>query len=701
MSLSLRSLELSDRYRSDLNDVVSEFYVPCLSRAVRYDRAVGYFTGRALELVARGLEYFQRSGGRLRLIASPQLTEDDLEDIEAGYKLRDVIENSVVRELDVAWGRSPAELSALGLLGRLIATGNLDIKIAIVHTQQGLALYHEKIGYFADDQKNLVAFTGSLNETGAAFLDNFESIEVFRSWMLGDASRATRIADDFERLWSGATARVEVLDFPDVARERLIELAKQTAAQAGRGAELSRPPIDGWCRLPADLRLRGYQQDAVDRWLDANGRGILQMATGTGKTITALACLDQLGRQLRDHGASLLTVILVPLLDLAEQWAQELRRFGVVPIMCRDSVVSWEADARQAVAALRGVKGSSVTLVATNKTFEGKAFQELLGQEGIPLMLVADEAHHLGAEHRRALLPERARFRLALSATPERWFDPEGTEALLDYFGDVLADLGLGEAIRLGALTPYRYTPILVRLDEEEAELYTQLTAKIGSAIKGIDPDQAEPGSHLEFLLLRRAQVLGHARGKLPALERELKSREESMFQLIYCAPGNRPNADGSTRENQVQQVMDLVGNRLGLSVHQFTSHEDRKLRRQLLDRFGTGRDLRALVSMRCLDEGVDLPDARIAYMLASSSNPRQFIQRRGRILRRAPGKDRAEVIDFVAEPPRNRDLYETERKLFCRELARCVEFAKFAQNFGEAMAALREPREYYRLMDM
>lgn len=701
MSLSLRSLELSDRYRSDLNDVVSEFYVPCLSRAVQYDRAVGYFTGRALELVARGLDYFQRSGGYLRLIASPHLTEDDLKDIEAGYRLREVIENTVARELDVDRERTPAELSALGLLGRLIATGNLDIKIAIVHTPRGLALYHEKVGCFSDDRKNLVAFTGSLNETSAAFLDNFESIEVFRSWMPGDAPRAARIADDFERLWSGATSRVEVLDFPEVARERLIELAKQAAAHAGGETGFSRTPNDGWCRTPADLRLRDYQQDAIDRWIDANGRGILQMATGTGKTITALACLDQLGRQLREYGASLLTVILVPLLDLAEQWAQELRKFGVIPIMCRDSVVAWEADARQAIAALRGARGNAVTLVATNKTFESQAFQELLGQEGIPLMLIADEAHHLGAEHRRALLPERARFRLALSATPERWFDPEGTEALLDYFGKVLVALGLGEAIRLGALTPYRYTPVLVRLDEEESELYTELTAKIGSAIKGADPDQAEPGSHLEFLLLRRAQVLGHARGKLSALERELKSREESMFQLIYCAPGNRPSANGSSRANQVQQVMDLVGNRLGLSAHQFTSHEDRKLRRQLLDRFGTGRDLRVLVSMRCLDEGVDLPDARIAYMLASSSNPRQFIQRRGRILRRAPGKDRAEVIDFVAEPPRDPDFYETERKLFRRELARCVEFAKFAQNYGEAMAALREPREYYGLMDI
>lgn len=711
MSGLLRSLNLADRYRSDLDDVVSQFYVPCLSVAVHYDRAVGFFTSRALELVARGLEVFEQAGGYMRLVASPYLTQDDMAEINAGYAYRDVIERSISRELDPQTERTWREVAALGLLARLIAKGSLDVKIAIVHDVQGLALYHEKIGIFLDRYQDIVAFTGSLNETGSAFLGNFESIEVFRSWQEHDRLRAERLRRDFDQLWAGTTPRLEVIDFPDLARERFAEFARlaadQEPLQPADGdviapARAAFPPGEGWCRLPPGIKLRDYQTKAVERWLAANGRGIFRMATGTGKTLTALAALDQLGRQLRNHGMPLVTVVVVPLLNLVEQWDDEIKRCGVVPIKCRDMSVTWEPDARQALAALSARGARMVTLVTTNATFGGDAFQEVLQSIDAPLMVIADEVHHLGAERLRSSLPEQARFRLALSATPERWFDPAGTDALRSYFGDILIDLGLGEAIRLGALTPYRYEPVLVPLQDQEAAFYAELTRKIGAALGGADPDTAAADEGvLGQLLRRRSQVLGHVRGKLPALETELAARRDSWFQLVYCAEGNRPADDGTVGENQVDAALDLIGNHLGLSVHPFTAREDRRERQQLLRAFSTGRDLRVLVSMRCLDEGVDLPDARIAYMLASSSNPRQFIQRRGRILRRSEGKDNAEIIDFVAVPPQDPDLFDIERKLFRREVTRCLEFARFARNYGEALAILRPLRDYYGLMDV
>jgi superfamily II DNA or RNA helicase len=707
----LRSLDLADRYRSDLDDVVRQFYVPCLSVAVRYDRAVGFFTSRALELVTRGLDTFEHSGGYIRLVASPYFTQNDIAEINTGYEYRDVIARAISRELDPETDRTWEEVAALGLLGRLIARGSLDVKIAIVHDFQGLALYHEKIGVFLDEYDDIVTFTGSLNETGSAFLRNFESFEVFRSWKEHDRLRAERLRQDFDRLWSGTTPRLEVIDFPNVARERFAEFARLAADAEHKEPEdgnvIVRSPEtfqsgDGWCRLPPDIKLRDYQKDAVEKWLAANGRGIFRMATGTGKTITALAALDQVGRQLRSRSMPLVTVVVVPLLDLVEQWTDELKKFGVMPIRCRDISVTWESQARQAMAALGARGARAVTLVTTNATFGGEVFQQVLQSVEVPLMVIADEVHHLGAEHLRSTLPERARFRLALSATPERWFDPVGTDALLGYFGDILIDLGLSEAIRLGALTPYRYEPVLVPLQDQEATFYAELTRKIGATLGGADPDTVAGGEGaLEQLLRRRSQVLGHAQGKLPALETELGTRRNSWFQLVYCAEGNRPAEGGAVGENQVDAALDLIGNYMRLSVHPFTAREDRRERQQLLRFFSTGRDLRVLVSMRCLDEGVDLPEARIAYMLASSSNPRQFIQRRGRILRRAEGKDRAEIIDFVAVPPQDPDLFNTERKLFRREVARCLEFARFSQNYGEALAKLRPLRDYYGLMDV
>lgn len=708
--MSLLNISIKDSYRSDTSDVARDFYIPALTEAVQYDRAVGYFTSSSLELVARGLDRLRANRGRIRLVAGPVLLPEDVEEICRGYDYREVIARAISRELAPETLDIPTA-ERLGLLGRLIAEGILDIKIAVVAGTKGLGIYHEKIGIIADADGNTIAFTGSLNETHAAMVENFESIEVFVSWNPADVRRVQRIADNFENLWQGNTERLEVLEFPEEAKSHLRRLADRTARANSKSTALKRNDQRehtsankyGWATTPADIKLRDYQKAAIRRWLEAGARGVFEMATGTGKTITALAALDQIGRQLRTQGSSLVTVIVVPLLDLVEQWSQELNRFGVVPVKCRDAVAKWQAQAINALAGLR--PGRAVTLVVTNKTFGSPAFQELLSTTGNHLLLIADEAHHLGAEHYRSSLPEHALWRLALSATPERWFDEEGTEALRDYFGETLISLGLRDAINLGALTPYRYRPVLVPLTEEEAAYYTMLTYKIGALYGQIKDGKAKAGddaqARLGQLLNKRAKVLGHAEGKISALRREIEKRRSQLFQLIYCAEGGRPQEGGPrTGDSQMDQVIALLGNRLGMRIHSYSSQESKVERREILEAFRSG-ELEALVSMRCLDEGVDLPDARIAYLLASSSNPRQFIQRRGRILRRAQGKTQAEIIDFIAVPPQDQELFDIERNLFRREMRRFVEFAKNSENYGEALDELRGLREYYELMDV
>ncbi|GLW23498.1 DNA repair helicase [Microbispora triticiradicis] len=707
--MSLPGVPINDSYRSDTGDLARDFYVPVLAEAVQYDRAVGYFTSASLELVAQGIDRLRARGGRIRLVASPLLSPDDVEDIRRGYEYRAVVARAVAREIDPETLTTRAA-ERLGTLGKLIAEGVLEIKIAVVAGTDGLGIYHEKIGIVTDQQGNSVAFTGSLNETRAAMENNFESIEVFLSWVPGDARRVRRITENFTALWEGKTERLEVLEFPKEAEERLRELATQVSRSKSSTSAHRTSPLPseqasnhGWATTPEGIELRDYQKEAITRWLRAGARGIFEMATGTGKTITALAALDQIGRQLRTRSSSLVTVIVVPLLDLVEQWSGELNRFGIVPVKCRDSVGTWQAQANNAIAGLR--PGRAVTLVVTNRTYGSPAFQNLLSSVGGELLIIADEVHHLGAEHHRFKLPIHAPWRLALSATPERWFDDEGTEALRDYFGEALISLGLRDAIEMGALTPYRYCPVLVPLTDEEAAYYTVLTGDIGALYgqikggKGRSREDAE--ARLGQLLNKRAKVLGHASGKVCALQKEVSKRHHLPAQLVYCAEGARPQEDDPVgEESQIDQVVDLLGNRLGMRVHTYTSQEPKQQRREILEAFGSG-DLEALISMRCLDEGVDLPDARIAYMLASSSNPRQFIQRRGRILRRAPGKTEAEVIDFIAVPPQYQELFETERRLFRREMHRFVEFAKYSNNYGAALSELRDLREYYELMDV
>ncbi|MBC6456607.1 DEAD/DEAH box helicase family protein [Actinomadura sp. HBU206391] len=707
--MSLANVPVADSYRSDTSDVARDFYVPVLSEAVGYDRAVGYFTSTSLKLVARGIERLRANGGKIRLIAGPLLSPHDVEDIRRGYEYREIITRAITREV-VPESLDTRAVEQLGMLGELIAEDLLEIKIAVMAGTNGLGIYHEKIGVVTDAEGNTVAFTGSLNETRAAMEENFESIEVFTSWTQSDARRVCRIKENFAALWEGKTPRLEVLNFPKEAEEHLRELAERVArassdaaAREARQRRREEANKHGWAATPEGIELRDYQKEAITKWLQSEARGIFEMATGTGKTITALAALDQIGRQLRARGSSLITVIVVPLLDLVEQWSQELSRFGVVPVKCRDSVVTWRAQAGNAIAGLR--PGWAATLVVTNKTFGSAAFQNVMSSVGDELLIIADEAHHLGAEHYRSGLPDQASWRLALSATPERWFDDEGTEALRDYFGKTLISLGLKEAIELGALARYRYRPVLVPLTDEEAAYYTFLTGKIGALygqVKGAGgKTRNDAEAQLGQLLNKRAKVLGHAEKKIAALWSEVGKRRELPFQLVYCAEGSRPQEDDpGGGERQVDQALDLLGNRLGMRVHSYTSQESKEQRRELLEAFGSG-DLEALVSMRCLDEGVDLPDARIAYMLASTSNPRQFIQRRGRILRRSPGKTEAEIIDFIAVPPQDEELFETERNLFRREVRRFIEFAKYSENYGEALSELRDLREYYELMDV
>ncbi|WOX11426.1 DEAD/DEAH box helicase family protein [Streptomyces sp. N50] len=692
----LREIPISDSYRSGSADVVQDFYIPCLAVATRYDRAVGYFTSGALAVAARGIEELERTGGKIRLVASPNLQSEDVEAIKRGYAQRDVVSRALTRELEDASTLADASVDRLALLGRLIANRQLDIKIAFMRSERGIGIYHEKIGTITDRLGNHVAFTGSLNETESAFLNNFESVHVFRSWKNEDENRARAIQRDFDDLWLGQTPSLEVIEFPEAARRKLIELG-QSRRQDGQVT--GRAP-NGWLTLPESLVLRRYQKEAVEAWLAARGLGIFQMATGTGKTITALAAVDQLGRQLRAVGSPLVTVIVVPLLGLADQWADELRDFGVTPIQCRDSWQGWEPDVRDALAALGSGEPQHLAILVTNATFATEGFQKILEKITVPLILVADEMHNLGSLKLQQSLPENAIFRLGLSATPDRYMDVEGTAALSEYFGDILVNLGIKEAIEIGALTPYRYFPVLVPLDDEESELYVDLTREIGRLIakasSGIDVED-----RLGQLLRKRANVLGHASGKISALRNELKARKDDPYQLIYCAEGGKPTRDGASGARQIDEAMALSGSELGIPTHPYTAAEDTRTRREVLDDFSTGRNIRVLASMRCLDEGVDLPDARIAYMLASSSNPRQFIQRRGRVLRRAEGKRRADIIDFVAVPPGSPELYELEKKLFRRELERCIEFAQYAENQGFALSCLRELRERYDLMDV
>lgn len=710
--MSLKNLALSDAYRSDRNNLVADFYAPCLAEAESYDRAVGYFTSHSLALAGQGLARLVEREGKIRIIASPHLNEDDTQDIEKGYALREVVEQSLVRELD-SGATTQWERDQLGILGRLIADGRLDIKIAFLVNDRRLGLYHEKIGIFCDPDGNRVAFVGSSNETGNALLLNFESFEVYRSWVQGEEARVMRLQRDFNDLWEDRTENLQIFEFPDVASDMLVRCASpEVALNARSEPDEEVPPLlpspspggYGQPEHPANLEVRPYQEEAIANWFSAGG-GILRMATGTGKTITALSAMTRTASALRSRSMPLVVMVLCPYQHLVDQWSSEAAAFGVQPLQCLGSYRDWFSELESALSAVRGGSLPFLMVVATNDTFRRRPFQTLLGNLDSPLLLIADEMHNLGAAGIREHFPENANYRLGLSATPERWFDDEGTEALSSYFGPVVFELGLADAIAQGALCPYRYHPVPVALSADEQDRYDFLSAEIARLTAGMgrDADVDRLEGPVKLKMLERARLLGHAAGKVPALRREMSARSDDWFQLVYCAEGNPPvvSEHQSLEGRQIDQVLRVVGRDLGLSANTYTSETSRSDRRRLLERFGSGGDLRVLISMRCLDEGVDIPDARIAYLLASSTNPRQFIQRRGRILRRAPGKTHADIVDFVAVPAASGSgsLPAVENQLLERELARVKEFAALAQNEAQAMQSLLEIRRRHNLL--
>ncbi|MYC76382.1 DEAD/DEAH box helicase [Candidatus Poribacteria bacterium] len=680
--MSLRELSLQSEYRSDGSNLVTDFYTPCLRNAIRYYRAVAYFTSNGLALNVKGLSTFIRHGGQMSLVTGPKLMSDDIEAIQYGYKAR---KQNLDSSLDCDFLQVSHD--RLMLLTWLIAHGHLEIKIAFPsdsNTNYQHAVYHEKIGVFLDDDNNAVAFSGSSNETVGGLLNNFESIDVHWSWD-DTQERVQQKVDNFKKLWDNNTDKLDVVNFLSAVTEEL--LIHQTVYETEQAETTDEPEIIEKTApyLPKDIVLRGYQSEAIDAWFKNRCRGLWEMATGTGKTITALSALSKL----KGEKGNLFVVIACPYQHLVDQWYEEAVRFGFEPILAYKSSATWVNRLNTALVRYNYGVRDVVCTITTQTTFINDTMQKLLSKLKRDAILVADEVHHLGAEQSGKRLTEVFNYRLGLSATPNRWFDTPGTAALRSYFGDTIYEFSLDKAIKQGYLCSYYYHPYLVELTDSEFEEYERLTERISKLYHLVE--SGETSEALERLLIKRAALLNRAENKLAKLAELLFDKTDSLHHtLFYCAPG------------RVDSVLELLTN-LKLRIAKFTAEESAAKRQELLKMFASGH-LQALVAMRCLDEGVDVPSTRTAYILASSSNPKEFIQRRGRILRQSLGKEHAEIHDLIAVPPMDYQQYPTatfatERKIVARELKRFSEFAGMALNKFEARDKIWELAKYYNLL--
>jgi hypothetical protein len=457
---NLTDLPLQLTYRTGRDDLVRGFFVPCLEAAVLYRRAAGGLisvgTSAGLALAARGVASLALRRGRMRLIVSPHLEPDDCAALE---RARDT-PAAVLRTIAA---RSLAEIEdalikdRLNALAWLAAAGLLEIKLALRVTPQGSyarGLCHfqprAKTGVFSDDRGHHVSFSGSANETAGGLVENFEHLDVFRSWQ-DPEGRVQAAIDDFESLWTGQVPGLSIIDFSQASCVLLERYRNPDQPPPGIDPNQVREPGPGATLTPpAGLELRPYQKDAIRAWSKAGGRGVFAMATGSGKTVTALV----LASKVAERNRPLVVIIVCPFINLCRQWIREIAAFGLDAIACFEGRHRWQAQLEEGYQRLTAGLDQVQAIVATNASFQSDAFQTRLRPRvavgNVHHLLIADEVHNLGAENARAALPDGIALRLGLSATPERHFDPVGTAAVLDYFAPIVYQYTLPQAIADG-----------------------------------------------------------------------------------------------------------------------------------------------------------------------------------------------------------------------------------------------------------
>ena len=650
---------LNTEYRSTKEDLVIDFFQPCLKYSNSYKRAAGYFKSTVFNVIGTSIVEFSRNGGLTQIICSPELSDEDIESIILGYAQRsNVVEDRLSQQIDELLSTQSTEFNTR-VLGTLVAVGSLEIKVAMRADSKGL--YHEKLGVFSDNSNNNVSFMGSANETWRGWhpLGNIESIEVFCSWRGGlEAERVIKHKAHFENLWAEKDPNIEVFSFPTKAAKLLEKAAFKNLDELGNKQIL---------KFKKQRVLLPHQKAAVDEWQLRGGMGIFEHATGSGKTFAALNIIRQHTKQGKP------ALVVVPSKLLLDQWKSEIN--NEIPeatlLLAGGGNTSWKSKYRlKGLTAVDQKLGSRIVL-ATMQTASTKQFLNNI-TSGEHLLLVADEVHQIGSNQYAKIMELKSGFRLGLSATPIRYGDQLGTSQIFKYFGGIVPpSFTLFDAIKADRLVPYEYFPHALELTKSESIQWRKYTMKICQEI-GIQKQDEQGNRNLtkraKYLLIQRSRIAKKAFNKIQiACEVLLNHFVKGQTWLVYCEDSE-----------QLIQIMEEL-RKQGIESIEYHSNMvgDRNRTMDLFRTFGG-----ILVTIRCLDEGIDIPVVSHALILASSQNPRQFIQRRGRVLRRSPHKHIAIIHDTIIVPEILSNEPE-QTNLLKSELVRALEFARNAINKG------------------
>lgn len=702
--MSFKDLPIKSCYESGVDDLIEDYYVPVLGEAVSYDRIAGFFASSSMAVAARGLSSFIMNGGKMRLITSPRLNKDDLDVIE---RIASNSEDLLLSDfgIDLANLENEFEQNHVKALGWMLGNGMLEMKLAIVFNDDGSicdnetiaekGLFHQKVGVLMDRDNNEISFSGSINETASAWVHNDEEFKVFKGWT-DSRDYFLRDKQRFDDIWNGKRSNVRVYNLPNAIKANIVKYSsdfnlESISLKKYRSQKLNRYDFRN------DKGLFFYQADALNIWKSNNYQLLFEMATGTGKTRTAIAGIKYLNQIKK----SIITIVTTPQNTLSKQWKDEIdaQKLSFDESAVIDgSIPKWNKTLTTLLYKNSAGLANHIIIFTTHASASSdkftEAFRTCLG-ENTEVLFVGDETHWLGAPVLQKALLSIYKYRIGLSATPSRWYDDSGTQKLKDYYGNSSFEFTIKDALSefnpitgKHFLVNYHYHISKVSLTSAESASYRDVSNRISKLWRMRDSN-SDASELLERLLEKRANLIRNAEEKYIEFERILDTLSEDGpvdNLIIFVSP------------QQILEVMNILSNK-GIIFHKLTEKEGVKPekrfggiseREHIISKFKS-KEYQAIVAIKCMDEGIDIPTADIGILMASSTNPREYIQRVGRIIRQAPDKRFAHLYDICVDTisELDDDAAEIEKKIKAKEQVRLKEIASNAINSIDALKVI------------
>lgn len=680
--MSYRDLDIQTSYETTSNktQLLEEFYIPMLEQSKQYFRIAGFFSSSSLVVASKGIEGLIKNDGFMRLLISPRISDHDakiMKELDDGT-LPDslsIFENFSIDDF--------ASLDNLQALAWLLANKRLEIRI-VVDNNSRESLFHQKIGIGYDLEGNMLSFSGSINETAQAWLNNIEEFKTFKSWEPGQIEYLISDLKKFNDYWNGERDDlVSVYSIPESIKKKIIEVAPKNIADLA----IMKRYADSKQSHNQEISLFAHQREAVKTWLDNDKRLLMEMATGTGKTRTAIGCmLEMLPKE-----NNLLVIVATPQNTLSRQWKKdiedELKIEFEKSLIIDGSNAKWKQQLEICLLDLNASMMRNAIIYTTHSTLSSNNFIDIVkcSVGTTKVMLVCDEVHAIGSEHQQDALLDIYQYRVGLSATPERMFDAEGTSVIRKYFGDKSYEFTIKDA--LGTINPltgkpflnqFYYHPIFIDLTDDERSKYSKLSREIAVISSAEEVDEEK----LNKLRISRANILKNAVYKMDVLQ-----------DLISSLDSDSPIKDTIIfgTDKQIDTILSMLSSmkitRCKITEEESTSKKmgvnGNTQREEYIDQFRKG-SIQVLVGIKCLDEGIDIKNARIAILAASSTNPREYVQRVGRVIRPSKNKKYSHIYDLIVCPQGGGDA---DIRILEKEANRAFQIADNAINRDEVLA--------------